>query len=690
MRFKLIYIFLVFCQLNYAQTINENLKKYWYYRERLRNNFILISSNYTEEGTNIPADRINGNQIDWDDGNSSLYHYISVLATEYRLLKNYNQEYSQTINELFYVLKSFERLDYNAEQYYRPGGEKYSTDFNGLYNRRDITYQFWDKYRKNGTNEFFGQEFTTREKILAPEHVFDHSFENSIDNTWHLIEAFALVNALVDNENVSGTQINFRQIAKDNVYRMVDIMIHNHLIHTIGWQINPPSWIKDDLAYKWYLENPATGNEVREGSGTDGTMHYVQFGLACAANKITGSNSFAPRSYSSPLFRNLLLIPLTGLKYQLNIYNRLIPIIFQGFIDVEFALNGPGFNFVVYDFVPEPPMYSTIDSWSTVLKEIDHDDYALRSLCATGNIYDADGTHPYNVLIQKQNESAVLKYEHLPLIWSVINNDFTKISEPDKAFVLSLLNVAPACGPNKYLEGGIIKARNFNWSTSSRLIWPENLQTGNNYGEYSGLDYMMLHNLYWLANHNNYSYPNNIDYDPNLISDNTVIANNQISCSKLIPGNKSLSFIAGNNIVLMPGFSFNAINGGSLSMNVYSQGELPPIIFKKQSLSDYPLCTNGLKSTKPNTKYSLNANNDDDTQISVFPNPCRDYIDITIQNDVIKTIEVLNLASLVIKKVDNLSSTSYTMNISGLQPGTFFIRITSQSMKTVLRKINKL
>ena len=94
----------VFINLS-AQYTNEqnNLKKYWYYRKRLKENFIFISP-YNLPGSNIPLDciqpktkMINGSVvpeeikwISWDDCNGALPHYIMVLATEFKLLKMYN------------------------------------------------------------------------------------------------------------------------------------------------------------------------------------------------------------------------------------------------------------------------------------------------------------------------------------------------------------------------------------------------------------------------------------------------------------------------------------------------------------------------------------------------------------------------------------------------------------------------
>ena len=68
-----------------AQTVEDNLEKYWYLRQRLEDHFIVISPN-DEPGTNIPAITVHKNGImNWHDGNSGMQYYIGMLATEYRL-----------------------------------------------------------------------------------------------------------------------------------------------------------------------------------------------------------------------------------------------------------------------------------------------------------------------------------------------------------------------------------------------------------------------------------------------------------------------------------------------------------------------------------------------------------------------------------------------------------------------------
>ena len=122
----IIFIF-SFCSM-VSQDILHNLEKYWYFRDRQKAEFVIID-NPDLPGTNIPFRRLTGvfvknngqtkfgwyapggpgvNGIDGPMGT-----YLALLATEYRLLKDYGQDYSQTLIELYYALyyNSPQKLD---------------------------------------------------------------------------------------------------------------------------------------------------------------------------------------------------------------------------------------------------------------------------------------------------------------------------------------------------------------------------------------------------------------------------------------------------------------------------------------------------------------------------------------------------------------------------------------------------
>ncbi|HUW06789.1 MAG TPA: T9SS type A sorting domain-containing protein [Williamwhitmania sp.] len=659
----------------YSQSPYQNLKKYWYYRERLKN-FVYVSPNFDEAGTNIPAEIISPdkNTISWDDGNGALNQYISVLATEYRLLKNSHQDYSETIKSLYYALKSFERLDKTAESYYRANKEQFDSDLNGFFIRNDATPDFWTKYNKYGINPYF--QHTSFDK--------GDNTQNSLDNCIHYLESFSLVNALVDDETINGININFKQLAQDNTKRILQNMYHPGDPQPIV----PVPWIFDFYQYTWYLANPVNGGLIpnENGGGRDGTMLYASYGFSKAGNRILGYDAFNEMLFSYEISKALLSHPVGAKELQLGAYLRttLLPLPLITYMDIVLSFGDE----TVFELIKYPkyidigiakiPCYVTDASLTNSWKILD--DYKSRSLCATGDIDIVSGKSPYEVLIQKQNESPVYKYEHFPLIWSVSTNNFAYIKQEDRQYIRNLLDEAPECGPYKIANNNRLEYDDYEWSSPSRLIWPERLGENSFLGYYNGLDYMLLHNLYWLCN---FRYPENQEFHQYIGIPYMSIARNQITCSSPI---NSLLFhvylIAGNTVSLKPGFSAQAKVGKGFTARIatnMTEGEVP-LNFQKVSLTDYQQCSNNLVVNKlqvlaksmSSQNNSLEHSNQD---ISVYPNPFSKNINIQNSSSLeISRIEIYNTTGMLIKKVlpvtDNLN-----FDLNDLQNGIYFLRV---------------
>lgn len=106
---KTIVVFLIFstCLNLFAQDEISNLKKYWYYRNRLK--YFVYPG--TERGESIIATmrnnwRLEDNIDRWDfiqiteNPLRIMGYYIGMLATEYKLLSDNNQNTTNTYNEL--------------------------------------------------------------------------------------------------------------------------------------------------------------------------------------------------------------------------------------------------------------------------------------------------------------------------------------------------------------------------------------------------------------------------------------------------------------------------------------------------------------------------------------------------------------------------------------------------------------
>jgi len=89
---------------------SELHEKYWFYRERLKY-FIIPGEGPGKSVVFGSRNHWEGLEITLADQTIKLGWYISVLATEYKQLGSQSLETDQTLTELYYAIKAFERLD---------------------------------------------------------------------------------------------------------------------------------------------------------------------------------------------------------------------------------------------------------------------------------------------------------------------------------------------------------------------------------------------------------------------------------------------------------------------------------------------------------------------------------------------------------------------------------------------------
>lgn len=126
------------------------------------------------------------------------------------------------------------------------------------------------------------------------------------------------------------------------------------------------------------------------------------------------------------------------------------------------------------------------------------DNYGQRSLATVGSInyfvgvFDWGG--PLWKLEHETLSNKVFKYEHFPLAYVLLHGGSTRLSAQIYG---GLLNAAPTSGPFNHGDG----THSCAWSSDSRLVWPESNGSTNaaSFGEYNGIDYLFLHNLYQLV-----------------------------------------------------------------------------------------------------------------------------------------------------------------------------------------------
>jgi hypothetical protein len=157
---------------SFGQSTNPNMHgwhaKYWFYRWRLRNDFMVMGE---EDGQSLVADTRNkwrGQYMLWGDVMIMHGYYLTMLALEHKILEDKGrlEDLKNNERELYYAIKAFERVDYNSETFYsaisgnnddvfRIGDETLPPDVNGYFFRDDVPPTFLNTDPDiDGNNEF--------------------------------------------------------------------------------------------------------------------------------------------------------------------------------------------------------------------------------------------------------------------------------------------------------------------------------------------------------------------------------------------------------------------------------------------------------------------------------------------------------------------------------------------------------
>ncbi len=485
------------CQI-LCQTPEANLQKYWDYRDQFYDSHIVdiepssIPIGAPKNGINIPTGIINNTNIgrrqftvSWGDATVGLAWYISLLASEYKLQRYQGQDVSLITQRIYRAMDALNRLDDNAEpefgcgEYYTReySGSGY-TNINGFFIRDDVDNAFFEYWASHGKTSWIG--LGPKSDYLDPD---PRKKEMSQDQVWHLLLGFALVKEFVDSpdlfEDSPGVFVTLKDMAKRQTYRILTYMQSSYQQFGLG---DEPLWnwchVSEDCypgdwdyntwsAAAWRVKNPCTGDTVSRGGSYLDLQPFLKL-FASAGNWITdmewgdlnyGTGGFnPPLVYSDQYFNNTGLLTLSTIG------------------DTVYAAS----NDLLF--------------WN------------IRKCAAFFN-YSIPG-NPFD-----------LKYfwlDHLPLI-RILFHDDPPLNQPffDYFFshVESLLNEAPPGGPQNYT----LPPSNYLWSQPEMLSQPVGVAQQSTrddlFGNYSGIDYMLLYNLFNLVYIEKFRRNVTINYD---------------------------------------------------------------------------------------------------------------------------------------------------------------------------------
>lgn len=415
----------------------ELTEKYRHYRQRLLSEFMLCTG--TGPGCSLPAsirntrdENYRGNEtIQWGDGTIDLAVYISVLATEYRLLTDENKNTAPVLTELYYALEAFNRLDYYGDTCFnRPPA------LNGFFIRSDAGAGLIDDEIKMQETlkrlNVSGREVNRiRSEFLNFSEGDLKRFAVSKDQIFLLLMGMRLITQFIPEEIQSPAgpfrdgELSFSKEAKNITLRLID------------W-IHPPG--KSNFFTRWKICTPE-GKKVKAGSNA---WTYAPL-LIEIKNKITGKNSQIKNGFSWTLAKGIR--EFTWLAYK------------------------PVF------------VFNRSESFKTLLLET----LAGRRKNKAGQFYRRSHTFPpYN-------------WHLIPLLYGCLYHSWPE--NVDLNFYLTLLNSAPEEGPYHFPETGF---GDKSWSSTSLIIHPARTSNAEVHfpGRYNGLDFMLLYNLFLMAEKN--------------------------------------------------------------------------------------------------------------------------------------------------------------------------------------------
>ncbi len=604
--------------------ISKNMKKYWFYRTKLVNDFMLVG---TGQGMSLPFNRrassapvgLDSPTLEVGDEISTLGYYIGVLATEYRLLVDNAQDVTKVKHELFCALNAVNRLDYKAEStMYGSCGPS----LNGFLMRDDIPFYFardnythFNYFHPDGggiasDNHFFPNNNGNNDRgfaSIAPQGQWSvesnlQDFENpdlahanqgdlhaarvlymSQDHVINLLFGLSLVQALVDPTATDGSN-NFtayepQSLNPNNKLLQESENIAGRLVHYVG------------KTSSWHIKDPCTGIGLTIYQG--GYAEPFSYPLAEIGCIATGQGtSILTACTGCP-------VPTACNTYH-DWYTESIGFLSWQALSLPAATKNDNASMIAQLSAACNCIYATVASHivnqiTQVLTSIwDWLGWVwgwVTSIVTTIISYVVPILNTNDTNDGMEANVEYWDYQYAPFARRLIHGGNAALvppqnvlfhGKPGAQYMNDLLDAATCDGPWN-VKGAY---STYDWSSVSMIDHPEQRADGHfqgkdypiNTGEYNGIDYMLYHNI-WRLYHNRYISNdfNMIDLSDRIIKDNFPLSNNQgdlnhpleidafetmVIDSKIGDSSPAnVDFRAGKTISHGPNFHVNSING---------------------------------------------------------------------------------------------------------------------------------
>lgn len=543
-----------------AQTSVEilNIQKYWKLRSDFREQFIKIGpgpgegvvargrrpfdcvDNIGNDGTGHNQ-TLRGNQayssMHWGDGMIRHGYYLALLATEYKLLKDAGEDVNGVLNELYFALTAINRLDRNAEAIlqFNYGMNFYDQKLNGFYLREDIPEDF---AFQNWGNSIFDAHcddspmFKCNNAAKVDDGAGYWKDENSYQNTpsndqlSSLLVGLSMIHSLVDDIYVRPpSQENGFYIVTEtkNITSRLMTFLNEHnwmMIDVHGWPVNNGGGDAIMLSYPYYMAaKKITGIDYdadmdRRLASFD--LNNIQFCLtgygldstdpddrsdACMEADLAGGMPPGEQAAFMHLENNN-----AGDAGENNNQDNSVFQSWQDGGDWEFEVNG-----LIKDVWESPLTGMTdltdngkMDQWDwpwTEIKVWDPDDPGS-DITVFSNAAIASGIWTSMELENFCGQNVNYQAE---LINAIIRGE---MPSRGRGFYRDILEAMPETGPYNVVTKVTDNPATFlhssaanGWASQNLFTHPEHANGGSGAqdGIFNGLDYMLFHNLYYLA-----------------------------------------------------------------------------------------------------------------------------------------------------------------------------------------------
>jgi hypothetical protein len=601
--------------------------RYWYYRTRLRNDFMKVG---LSKGCSIPmeergdgydpyngtgagpfvftTDNSSGEAAKWGDAMSELGYYIGILAMEHYLLDLNHQETDSVRYELYCALQALNRMDYYAEPYFThalansTNPQTFGASLDGFMLRDDVPIDFVQNNMES-FNYFENKGFCSKVKInristtsgdgaqMQGEDNDGHkNYAGSYisqDNWYPCVVGLALVRKFLQDGSGGETYRNWgfmdgeTNISKEALN--ISKRVLNYFKHNANWALDYPS-----------------GNNI--GGNDGGTTALFAFAHAKALNKmdkhewgyycypdaltfnntcqfsgwLTGGNAIEDWFHSNVIFPFLVMLyPFTPHVTSTDFHNAytLMPnimLINSGEIEWKAQLQ------ILAGSVD-------VDVMSANMAAVCNCDYNLIGNTTKGSMVGHVHHHNYNLWHADLLRMVLHGYEDCSSV------EFSQSSYDNSINMLGLAD----CSPHHWNNDP--NPSNYEWETQTRLEHPNSRGGGGWIAEYNGIDYMFYHNLINIIDiqkngltgpklvvdfgrrHIKTNYPANINGNmwgspsyPAVVKAFEYI----VADAGSVAANSNVSFWAGKEVTIGPGFSIDNPNDVAIGIQHFECGEI--------------------------------------------------------------------------------------------------------------------